>query len=121
MEGICPGWDAAAFANWCDRFGLVGRKPVKDFSRGMRMKLNLAAALAHARLAGVVYGAADRLAGAVSSCTELLDAPFLNHRAWHMGGVCSAACAGVLRDFFAARRGPGGGSARHGEEEGGDA
>ena len=51
MEGICPDWDGAAFANWCDRFGLVGKKPVKDFSRGMRMKLSLATALArHPRL-----------------------------------------------------------------------
>lgn len=68
-----------------------------------------AAALAHARLAGVVYGAADRLAGAVSSCAELLDAPFFNHRVWHMGGICSEACAAVLRDFFAVRRSSGGG------------
>lgn len=68
-----------------------------------------AAALAHARLAGVVYGAADRLAGAVSSCAELLDAPFFNHRVWHMGGICSEACAAVLRDFFAVRRPSGGG------------
>ena len=68
-----------------------------------------AAALAHARLAGVVYGAADRLAGAVSSCAELLDAPFFNHRVWHMGGICSEACAALLRDFFAARRPSGGG------------
>lgn len=67
-----------------------------------------AAALAHARLAGVVYGAADRLAGAVSSCAELLDAPFFNHRVWHMGGICSEACAAVLRDFFAVRRPSGG-------------
>lgn len=63
-----------------------------------------AAALVHARLAGVVYGAADALAGAVSSCAETLEAPFFNHHVWHMGGVCSAACAAVLRDFFAARR-----------------
>lgn len=68
-----------------------------------------AAALAHARLAGVVYGAADRLAGAVSSCAELLDAPFFNHRVWHMGGICSEACTAVLRDFFAVRRPSGGG------------
>lgn len=67
-----------------------------------------AAALVHARLAGVVYGAADRLAGAVSSCAELLDAPFFNHRVWHMGGIRSADCAALLRDFFAPRRLPGG-------------
>lgn len=67
-----------------------------------------AAALVHARLDGVVYGAADRLAGAVSSCAELLDAPFFNHRVWHMGGIRSADCAALLRDFFAPRRLPGG-------------
>lgn len=67
-----------------------------------------AAALAHARLKGVVYGAADRLAGAVSSCAELLDAPFFNHRVWHMGGICADDCAAVLRDFFAVRRPAGG-------------
>lgn len=63
-----------------------------------------AAALAHARLAGVVYGAADRLAGAVSSCAETLEQPFLNHRVWHMGGVLAEECAALLRDFFARRR-----------------
>nr|WP_297218772.1 tRNA adenosine(34) deaminase TadA [uncultured Desulfovibrio sp.] len=67
-----------------------------------------AAALAHARLAGVVYGAADRLAGAVSSCAETLDQPFLQHRVWHMGGVLAADCAALLRAFFEARRERGG-------------
>ena len=42
------------------------------------------------------------------SCAELLDAPFFNHRVWHMGGICSADCAALLRDFFAPRRLPGG-------------
>ena len=64
-----------------------------------------AAALAHARLAGVVYGAADDLAGAVISRAEYLDAPFCNHRVWHMGGVRAEACAALLRDFFERKRG----------------
>lgn len=63
-----------------------------------------AAALAHARLAGVVYGAADDLAGAVISRAEYLDAPFCNHRVWHMGGVRAEACAVLLRDFFERKR-----------------
>ena len=63
-----------------------------------------AAALVHARLAGVVYGAADDLAGAVISRAEYLDAPFCNHRVWHMGGVRAEACAALLRDFFERKR-----------------
>ena len=63
-----------------------------------------AAALVHARLAGVAYGAADRLAGAVTSCTETLDQPFFNHRVWHMGGVLARESVDLLQDFFAGRR-----------------
>lgn len=63
-----------------------------------------AAACVHARLAGVVYGACDRLAGAVASRADLLDWSFLNHRIWHMGGIQSEACAKLLQDFFATRR-----------------
>ena len=51
MAGICRNWDAARFAGYCRRFELGDRKPVKEFSRGMRMKLSLATALArHPRL-----------------------------------------------------------------------
>lgn len=63
-----------------------------------------AAALAHARLAGLVFGAADALAGAVVSCAEYLDAAPCNHRVWQMGGVRAEACAALLRDFFGGRR-----------------
>lgn len=66
--------------------------------------LMCAGALAHARLAGVVYGAADARAGAVASCLECLDEPFLNHRVWHMGGICESECAALLRAFFTERR-----------------
>ncbi len=66
--------------------------------------LMCAGALAHARLAGVVYGAADPRAGAVNSCLDGLDLPFLNHRVWHMGGILAGPCADLLRDFFAVRR-----------------
>lgn len=66
--------------------------------------LMCAGALAHARLAGVVYGARDRRAGAVESCLEALDEPFLNHRVWHMGGILEEDCAALLRDFFESRR-----------------
>lgn len=63
-----------------------------------------AAALAHARVAGVVYGASDTLAGAVASRAELFEQPFLTHHPWHMGGVLARECAQPLWRFFAARR-----------------
>ncbi|MDL2316733.1 nucleoside deaminase, partial [Desulfovibrio sp. OttesenSCG-928-A18] len=63
--------------------------------------LMCAGALAHARVSGLVYGAPDPRAGAVSSCLDGLDLPFLNHRVWHLGGIREAECAQLLRSFFA--------------------
>ena len=40
-------WDKAKFAALCNRFKLPAKKAVKTFSRGMKMKLSIAAALAH--------------------------------------------------------------------------
>ena len=64
-----------------------------------------AGAMAHARIAGVVYGAADPAAGAVTSRLDALDQPFLNHHPWHMGGICAAQCAEMMRAFFRGKRG----------------
>lgn len=63
-----------------------------------------AAALVHARVAGVVYGASDALAGAVQSRLDLLDAAMGGHRVWHMGGILGEECARLLQAFFARRR-----------------
>lgn len=63
-----------------------------------------AAALVHARVDGLVFGAADAVAGAVLSCDEVLSRPYFNHHVWHMGGICAKACAAPLHAFFAARR-----------------
>ncbi len=63
-----------------------------------------AAACAHARLDGVVYGACDLAAGACGSAADLLDWTFLGQAPWHMGGVRSEECAALLRDFFRDRR-----------------
>jgi ABC-2 type transport system ATP-binding protein len=40
-------WDSTAWQKYLDTFGLPSRKKFKDFSRGMKMKLGLSAALAH--------------------------------------------------------------------------
>jgi tRNA(adenine34) deaminase len=63
-----------------------------------------AAAMVHARIAGLVYGAEDARAGAVTSCLDGLDLPFYNHKVWHIGGMLAARCAAQLRTFFANAR-----------------
>ena len=47
MAGIYHNWDAAAYAELCQKFGLPDKKQYKDYSTGMRMKLCIAVALAH--------------------------------------------------------------------------
>ena len=66
--------------------------------------LMCAGALVHARVDGVVYGAADQLTGAVSSRLDAFALPFHNHAIWHMGGVAGEECAMLLRNFFLQRR-----------------
>ncbi len=66
--------------------------------------LMCAGAISHARLAGVVFGAQDPKAGALVSCLDAFDLPFLNHRPWHLGRIAEDACAARLREFFAERR-----------------
>ena len=47
LSHVYKGWDKGLFADYLDKFGLAGTKNIKELSRGMRMKLSLAAALAH--------------------------------------------------------------------------
>jgi ABC-2 type transport system ATP-binding protein len=47
MARIYPTWDQPLFTNLLDRFALPWDKTVKTFSRGMKMKLSLAVAMAH--------------------------------------------------------------------------
>jgi tRNA(adenine34) deaminase len=68
-------------------------------------------ALVHARVARLVYGAADAKAGACGSVFDLADGAKLNHRIEVTGGVRAEESAALLREFFAARRGAGGASA----------
>ncbi|WP_130869483.1 ABC transporter ATP-binding protein [Intestinimonas massiliensis (ex Afouda et al. 2020)] len=46
LSGLYPGWDMALFDRYLEQFGLAGNKTVKEFSRGMKMKLAIAAAFA---------------------------------------------------------------------------
>ena len=63
-----------------------------------------AGAMVNARLARVVYGAADPKAGAVGSLYNLAADPRLNHEVPWASGVREAECAELLRAFFADRR-----------------
>jgi tRNA(adenine34) deaminase len=64
-----------------------------------------AGALVNARVARVVYGCADPKAGAVDTLFSIGKDLRLNHRYAVTGGVLSDSCAGLLRAFFAVRRG----------------
>jgi tRNA(adenine34) deaminase len=63
-----------------------------------------AAAMMHARLRRVVFGARDPKTGAAGSVIDLFAQSQLNHQTRVEGEVLSAACGQLLRDFFAERR-----------------
>ena len=47
LAPVFPTWDDGLFRDYLDKFQLPEKKTVKELSRGMKMKLSLAAALAH--------------------------------------------------------------------------
>lgn len=47
FEGIYSKWDKEEYEKYLDRFQLPRKKKVGDFSKGMRMKLQIACALSH--------------------------------------------------------------------------
>ena len=61
-------------------------------------------AMAHARIARVVYGARDPKTGACGSIVDLPALATFNHHGAFEGGVLAAESAEILRRFFAARR-----------------
>jgi len=62
-------------------------------------------ALVHARLARIVYAAADPKTGACGSVFDLASTAKMNHRLEVTGGVLAEESAALLKRFFAARRG----------------
>lgn len=63
-----------------------------------------AGAIMHARIARVVYGAADPKTGAAGSVIDLFAEARLNHHTVVESGLLADACADALRRFFQARR-----------------
>ncbi|MCK0439201.1 nucleoside deaminase [Gordonia alkaliphila] len=64
-----------------------------------------AGAIGLARVSSVVFGAWEPKTGAVGSLWDLLRDQRLLHRPQVRGGVLADECGGLVRDFFAARRG----------------
>ena len=61
-------------------------------------------AIIHARLARVVYGAAEPKTGMVESRANLFAQPWYNHRVEVEGGLLAAQAKRLLKTFFAGRR-----------------
>jgi tRNA(adenine34) deaminase len=63
-----------------------------------------AGAILHARIARLVYAAADPKAGACGSVIAVMNHPALNHRVELVDGVLAEECGKMLTDFFRAKR-----------------
>ena len=63
-----------------------------------------AGALVHARVKRLIYGAKDPKAGAVDSVMQVVNHPRLNHRMEVTVGVLEDRCAGMVKQFFRAKR-----------------
>jgi tRNA(adenine34) deaminase len=63
-----------------------------------------AGAMIHSRIKRLIYGASEPKAGVVNSQTNLLDAPYLNHKVEVVAGVCSDECSEIISTFFGKRR-----------------
>ena len=61
-------------------------------------------AMVHARIATLVYGAAEPKAGAIVSMTNAHELSGLNHRLDVVSGVLEMACRDMMQSFFRSRR-----------------
>jgi tRNA(adenine34) deaminase len=66
-----------------------------------------AGAIQHARIARVVFGAADPKTGACGSVVNLFAEPMLNHHTRIEGGMLAQQCGEMLTNFFRERRATG--------------
>ncbi len=61
-------------------------------------------AMVHARIARLIYGAAEPKAGAIESAMRAHDHPSLNHRIEVTGGVLADQSRDIMQQFFRQRR-----------------
>ena len=64
-----------------------------------------AGAILHARIARLVYAAADPKAGACGSVLSVMNHPQLNHKVEVTSGLLAEECGQMLTNFFLERRG----------------
>ena len=63
-----------------------------------------AAAMSFARIRRLYFGAPDPKGGAVENGVRFFASPTCHHRPEVYGGINESECAGLLKDFFQARR-----------------
>lgn len=63
-----------------------------------------AGAIMNARLGRLVYGAADAMAGGISSQYHIADGSFMNHRLSVTSGILADECKALVDRFFRSRR-----------------
>jgi tRNA(adenine34) deaminase len=63
-----------------------------------------ATAMSFARIRRLYFGAADPKGGAVENGVRFFSSPTCHHRPELYGGINESECAGLLKEFFAAKR-----------------
>jgi tRNA(adenine34) deaminase len=89
-----------------DAAAVVGSWRLEDCTLVVTLEpcIMCAGALLNARIGRLVYGAADLKGGATASLYNVCADPRLNHNPPVRHGVLAAEAAGLLTEFFAARR-----------------
>lgn len=85
---------------------LLGRDRLEDCDLWVTLEpcAMCAGAIAHARIARLYYGASDAKGGAVEHGPRFFAQPTCHHRPEIYAGIGEGEAAGLLRDFFVARR-----------------
>ncbi len=85
---------------------LLGRDRLEDCDLWVTLEpcAMCAGAIAHARIARLYYGASDPKGGAVEHGPRFFAQPTCHHRPDIYAGIGEGEAAGLLRDFFVARR-----------------
>jgi tRNA(adenine34) deaminase len=117
-EGVIVGQGANAPVSLCDPTAHAEILALRDAGKnlgnyrlpGLTLYVTLepcamcVGAILHARVARVVFGAADPKTGAAGSVLNLFAEPRLNHHTLLQGGVMAESCGVLLSAFFAQRR-----------------